>query len=62
VKAKKARYQKGSIKRVRLAHIAPAFYLRAVLARIAEQPINRIEKLLPRKIAASLQTGASRAA
>ena len=46
----------------KLSGIDPAFYLRTVLEKIAEHPINRIEELLPWKIAASLKTDSSQAA
>ena len=46
----------------KLNGIDPAFYLRTILARIPEHPINRIEELLPWNITAALKTDSSQAA
>jgi transposase len=46
----------------KLNGLDPAFYLRAILERLPEHPINRIEELMPWNIAASLHTNSSQAA
>jgi transposase len=46
----------------KLNGIDPEHYLRTVLARIADQPVNRIADLLPWNLAQSLQTHTSQAA
>jgi transposase len=46
----------------KLNGLDPAFYLRMVLARIPEHPINRIKELLPWSIAAELKADSSKAA
>jgi transposase len=46
----------------KLNGLDPSFYLRNILARIAEHPINCITELLPWKLAATLQSASAGAA
>jgi hypothetical protein len=46
----------------KLCGLDPSFYLRTVLAQIANHPINRIGELLPWNIAANLQSEPAEAA
>jgi hypothetical protein len=46
----------------KLCGIDPSFYLRTVLTRIADHPINRIGELLPWNVAATLPSEPAEAA
>ncbi len=45
----------------KLNGLDPDFYLRTVLDRIPEHPINRIQELLPWNVATAIQTGSKAA-
>jgi len=52
----------ASSESAKLNGLDPEFYLRTVLAQIADHPIRRIEELLPWNLAASLKTPSAQAA